>query len=81
MIEADAAHFKEHGVPLFRCVVYTIRNSFSNHPSSHMLDLSEEPKAENIALCKRYLEKLAPLNIWLEMEIGMFPDVICIESG
>jgi fructose-bisphosphate aldolase, class II len=36
-----------------------------------MLDLSEEPKAENIAICKKYLEKLAPLNIWLEMEIGM----------
>ena len=35
-----------------------------------MLDLSEEPKAENIALCKEYLEKLAPLNVWLEMEIG-----------
>ena len=37
-----------------------------------MLDLSEEPKAENIAICKKYLEKLAPLNIWLEMEIGTF---------
>ncbi|KAF8479896.1 hypothetical protein JB92DRAFT_2800683 [Gautieria morchelliformis] len=56
MIEADAAHFKEHGFPLF---------------SSHMLDLSEEPKAENIAICKKYLEKLAPLNVWLEMEIGI----------
>jgi len=56
MIEADAAHFKEHGFPLF---------------SSHMLDLSEEPKEENIALCKKYFEKLAPLNVFLEMEIGI----------
>jgi fructose-bisphosphate aldolase class II len=56
MLQADEAHFKAHGEALF---------------SSHMLDLSEEPKAENIAQCKSYLEKLAPLNIWLEMEIGI----------
>ncbi|PVG00942.1 fructose-bisphosphate aldolase [Serendipita vermifera] len=56
MLEADAAHFKEHGVPLF---------------SSHMLDLSEESKEENIAICAKYLEKMAPLNLWLEMEIGI----------
>lgn len=56
MLEADAAYFKEHGVPLF---------------SSHMLDLSEEPKEENIAICKKYFEKMAPLNLWLEMEIGI----------
>ncbi|KAF8574171.1 hypothetical protein K439DRAFT_1628132 [Ramaria rubella] len=56
VLEADAAHFKEHGAPLF---------------SSHMLDLSEEPKHENIALCAKYLAKLAPLDIFLEMEIGI----------
>lgn len=56
MLEADTAHFKEHGVPLF---------------SSHMLDLSEEPKEENIAICAEYLKKMAPLNLWLEMEIGI----------
>jgi len=56
MLEADAAYFKEHGVPLF---------------SSHMLDLSEDPKEENIAICKDYLKKMASLNLWLEMEIGI----------
>jgi len=52
----DEKYFKEHGVPLF---------------SSHMLDLSEEPKEENIKICAEYLKKMAPLNIWLEMEIGI----------
>jgi fructose-bisphosphate aldolase, class II len=56
MLEADAAYFQQHGVPLF---------------SSHMLDLSEESKEENIATCVKYLEKMAKLNIWLEMEIGI----------
>jgi len=56
MLEADAAYFQQHGVPLF---------------SSHMLDLSEESKEENIATCVKYLEKMTKLNIWLEMEIGI----------
>jgi fructose-bisphosphate aldolase, class II len=56
MLAADEKYFKEHGVPLF---------------SSHMLDLSEEPKEENIKICAEYLKKMAPLNIWLEMEIGI----------
>lgn len=56
MLEADAAYHKEHGVPLF---------------SSHMLDLSEDPKQQNIDTCVRYLEKMAKLNLWLEMEIGI----------
>jgi len=56
MLEADAEYFKEHGHALF---------------SSHMLDLSEDPKEENIEICKKYLEKMAPLGLWLEMEIGI----------
>jgi fructose-bisphosphate aldolase class II len=56
MLDADEAYFKEHGVPLF---------------SSHMLDLSEDPKEENIETCARYLTRMAPLNLWLEMEIGI----------
>merc|ERR1719221_2186322 len=35
MLEADEAHFKAHGEPLF---------------SSHMLDLSEEPHDENVSI-------------------------------
>jgi fructose-bisphosphate aldolase class II len=56
MLEADEAFFKAHGEPLF---------------SSHMLDLSEEPDEENIEICATYLQRMAPLNIILEMEIGI----------
>lgn len=56
MLDADEAYFKEHGVPLF---------------SSHMLDLSEEPKEQNIATCAKYFERMAKMNQWLEMEIGI----------
>ncbi|KAJ1553167.1 Fructose-bisphosphate aldolase 1, partial [Nowakowskiella sp. JEL0078] len=56
MLLADEEYFEIHGEPLF---------------SSHMLDLSEEPKAENIEICLKYLERLAPINCLLEMEIGV----------
>jgi fructose-bisphosphate aldolase class II len=56
MLEADAAYFKQNGEPLF---------------SSHMLDLSEEPHDENIGVCADYLKKMAPMNLILEMEIGI----------
>ncbi|KAG2351583.1 hypothetical protein BDR07DRAFT_1311739, partial [Suillus spraguei] len=56
VLAADEAYFKKHQEPLF---------------SSHMLDLSEEPKEENIATCVRYLKRMAPLGIWLEMEISI----------
>jgi fructose-bisphosphate aldolase class II len=56
MIKANEDYFKIHGEPLF---------------SSHMLDLSEEPKAENIEICKGYLKRMAPMGLLLEMEIGI----------
>jgi len=56
MLDADEAYFKQHGEPLF---------------SSHMLDLSEESKEENIATCVKYFKRMAPMGIWLEMEIGI----------
>ncbi|WFD36051.1 Fructose-bisphosphate aldolase 1 [Malassezia cuniculi] len=56
MLEADEAYYKQHNEPLF---------------SSHMLDLSEETKEENIAVCKKYLERMAKIGVWLEMEIGI----------
>merc|ERR1711920_966669 len=56
MLEADESFFNAHGEPLF---------------SSHMLDLSEEPDEENIEICKKYLARMAPMNIILEMEIGI----------
>ncbi|ORX89987.1 fructose-bisphosphate aldolase, class II [Basidiobolus meristosporus CBS 931.73] len=56
MLKADEAYFKQHGEPLF---------------SSHMLDLSEEPKEENIQICMDYLKRMAPMGCLLEMEIGI----------
>ena len=36
-----------------------------------MVDLSEEPKDENIALTKSYFKRAVPMKQWLEMEIGI----------
>lgn len=56
MLEADEEYFEKFGEPLF---------------SSHMLDLSEEPDEENIAICVEYFKRMAKMKIWLEMEIGI----------
>lgn len=52
MLDADEAHFKLHGEPLF---------------SSHMIDLSEQSKEENIETTAKYLARAAPMKQWLEM--------------
>jgi len=36
-----------------------------------MIDLSEEPIGENIAICKDYLARFARLGMILEMELGI----------
>jgi len=56
LLAASEEHYKATGEPLF---------------SSHMLDLSEEPLEENIAICKEYLEKFAKVGILLEFELGV----------
>jgi len=56
MLAYDEHYFKATGEPLF---------------SSHMLDLSEEDHEENIGLCRKYLQRMAPMNLILEMEIGI----------
>jgi len=56
LLAANEEYYKLHGEPLF---------------SSHMLDLSEEPLEENIAICKEYMEKFAKLDILLEFELGV----------
>jgi fructose-bisphosphate aldolase class II len=56
MLKADEEYFAVHGEPLF---------------SSHMLDLSELPKEENISICVGYLKRMAKMNQLLEMEIGI----------
>jgi fructose-bisphosphate aldolase class II len=56
LLEANEKYFAANGEPLF---------------SSHMLDLSEEPLEENIAICKKYMERMAKINLTLEMELGI----------
>ena len=56
MLAADEEYFAKHGEPLF---------------SSHMLDLSEDSKEENIEICVKYLTRMAKINCHLEMEIGI----------
>jgi fructose-bisphosphate aldolase class II len=36
-----------------------------------MLDLSEESKEENIEICAKYFTRMAKIDLWLEMEIGI----------
>jgi fructose-bisphosphate aldolase class II len=56
LLEAGEAFYKKNGKPLF---------------SSHMLDLSEEPLAENIEISKRYLERMSKMGMTLEIELGV----------
>lgn len=56
LLDAGEDYFKQHGKPLY---------------SSHMLDLSEEPIEENIAISKRYLERMSKLGMTLEIELGV----------
>ena len=56
LLDASEAHYKEYKKPLF---------------SSHMLDLSEEPIEENIATCKRYLERMSKIDMSIEIELGV----------
>lgn len=56
LLEASEAHFAETGAPLF---------------SSHMIDLSEEPLEENIAICKEYLARMSKMGMTLEIELGI----------
>ena len=55
LLDAGEKHFEQYGKPLF---------------SSHMLDLSEEPLEENIATCKKYLERMSKIGMTLEIELG-----------
>lgn len=56
MLEHGERFFAQHGKPLF---------------SSHMLDLSEEPIEENIAISAKYLERMKPLGMTVEIELGV----------
>ena len=56
LLDEGEAFYKENGYPLF---------------SSHMIDLSEEPLEENIAICKTYLKRMHKLDMTLEIELGI----------
>jgi len=56
LLDANEKYYEKNGEPLF---------------SSHMLDLSEEPLEENIEICKSYLERMAKIDLLLEMELGI----------
>jgi len=56
MLEAGNVFYQEYGKPLY---------------SSHMLDLSEEPIEENIAISKEYLKRMSAIDMTLEIELGV----------
>lgn len=55
LLDANEEHFAQTGKPLF---------------SSHMIDLSEEPLEENIQISKQYFQRMAKMNMTLEIELG-----------
>ncbi|MFO7869650.1 MAG: class II fructose-bisphosphate aldolase [Bacteroidales bacterium] len=56
LLDEGEKFYKNTGKPLF---------------SSHMLDLSEEPLEENISTCKKYLERMSKIDMFLEIELGV----------
>jgi fructose-bisphosphate aldolase class II len=56
LLDASEKHFAETGKSLY---------------SSHMIDLSEEPIEENIAICKKYLARMSKIGMTLEIELGI----------
>lgn len=56
LVGHSEAHYERHGMPLF---------------SSHMLDLSEETLEDNIELSAKMLERMAKIDMSLEIELGV----------
>jgi len=56
LLDAGEEYYKAHGKPLY---------------SSHMIDLSEESIEDNIETSKRYLERMAKIDMTLEIELGV----------
>ncbi|EPE37881.1 fructose-bisphosphate aldolase [Candidatus Photodesmus katoptron] len=55
LLDAGECFFKQMNKPLF---------------SSHMLDLSQESLKENIAVCSKYLKRMAKIGMSIEIELG-----------
>ncbi|MGG5209302.1 class II fructose-bisphosphate aldolase [Chryseobacterium sp. MIQD13] len=56
LLDASEEHYKQTGKSLY---------------SSHMLDLSEEPLEENLEISAKYFERMAKMQMTLEVEIGV----------
>ena len=56
LIEAGERFYESRGYPLY---------------SSHMLDLSEEPIAENLEISAKYLKRMNAIGMTLEIELGV----------
>ncbi len=56
LLDYQEIYYEQHGRPLF---------------SSHMLDLSEQTLEENIEICERYFQRMAAIEIGLEIELGI----------
>ncbi|HAY3544064.1 TPA: class II fructose-bisphosphate aldolase [Elizabethkingia anophelis] len=56
LLDASEAFYKQNGKSLY---------------SSHMLDLSEEPLEENLEISAKYFERMAKMQMTLEVEIGV----------
>lgn len=56
LLDASEVFYAQHGKSLF---------------SSHMIDLSEDPIEENIAICKEYLTRMSKMDMTLEIELGI----------
>lgn len=56
LLDHGERFFAKHGKPLF---------------SSHMLDLSEEAIEENITISGKYLQRMKPLGMTIEIELGV----------
>jgi fructose-bisphosphate aldolase class II len=56
LLDAGEQFYAETGKPLY---------------SSHMIDLSEEPIEENIAICVEYLKRMSKIGMTLEIELGI----------
>lgn len=56
LLDANEKYFEEKGTSLF---------------SSHMLDLSEETLEDNISTCVKYFERMAKMEMTIEIELGV----------
>lgn len=56
LLDYGEKYYAKHGKPLF---------------SSHMLDLSAEPLNDNVEICKKYLARMAKIEMTLEIELGI----------